>query len=282
MRPRAWVSACVAAGIAALAPVVAPAADVPPPQPYPQAPAPIAVRAPYSWYGFYIGIQGGYGFGGRAIAYTPNASYAALFASGAVPTGVADDPAGFVGGITYGSNYQFGSLVIGTESDWSFSDIRKRETLGPLAGFTTQVTAEQRLKYFSTSRGRLGFLAAEHWLIYGTGGLASGRVESNTAFNLVAPGACAGAGNCPAGDRSKTLWGWTAGGGMEIAYGPWSMKAEYLYYDLGTLNYTVADPTLPAGAITASSKFSGSLVRGGISYRFNWTPLDLILGRGPL
>jgi outer membrane immunogenic protein len=119
----------------------------------------------------------------------------------------------------------------------------------------------------------------DHWLLYGTGGLASGRAEGSSTFNLVAPAACAGVGNCPFGSRSKTLWGWAAGGGIEFADGPWSLKFEYLYYDLGNLNYAVIDPTLPAAVINASTKFSGSIVRGGLSYRFNWTIFDLVLGR---
>jgi outer membrane immunogenic protein len=276
MSLRALLNACAAAGMAVMLPAVARAADIPPAAP-PPVYAPVAVATPYSWYGFYIGIQGGYGFGGKAIAYSPNAGYAGLFASGAVPSPILDEARGFLGGVTYGSNFQFGRVILGTESDWSFSDIRKSETLGPLTGFATQVSAEQHLKYFSTTRARAGVLMTEHWLLYGTGGLASGGVESQSTFNLVAPGACAGVGNCPVGSRSKTLWGWTAGGGLEFANGPWSLKVEYLYYDLGKLNYSVADPTFPAGVITASNRFSGSLVRAGLNYHFNWTLLDLIL-----
>jgi outer membrane immunogenic protein len=277
MSLRALLNACAAAGMTALAPVLASAADLPPAAP-PRS-EPVAVAAPYSWYGFYVGIQGGYGFGGKAIAYAPNVSYAGLFTSGAFPGPIADDSRGFLGGVTYGSNFQFGRLIVGTESDWSFSDIRQSETLGPLAGFTTQVSAEHRLKYFSTSRARAGVLMTDHWLLYGTGGLASGRATSSSTFNLVAPGACAGIGNCPIGSRTKTLWGWAAGGGLEFANGPWSFKVEYLYYDLGKLSYNVTDPTLPAGGIIATDKFSGSIVRAGFNYHFNWTLLDLVFDR---
>jgi outer membrane immunogenic protein len=277
MRLQALLAACAVSASAVMAALpLARAADVPPAPPPMRAPAVVAAP-PYSWYGFFIGIQGGYGFGGKAIAYTPNA--ASPFVPASLPGQVADNPAGFVGGITYGTNFQFGRMVIGTESDWSYSDIHKRETLGPVTGFATQVTAEQRLHYFSTSRARLGFLMSDQWLIYGTGGLASGRAESSSSFNLVAPAACAGVGLCPTGTREKTLWGWSAGGGLEFANGPWSLKVDYLYYDLGKLNYNVVDPTLPGGVIATSSRFSGSLVRGGLNYRFNWTPWDLVFGR---
>jgi outer membrane immunogenic protein len=261
---------------AAAAAVPAFAADLPSVAPPARAPV-VAPR--YSWYGFYVGLQAGYGWSGSAIEYSPNAAYAVPFAAGAVPGPVAADPKGFVGGITYGSNWQFGGFVVGTESDFSFSAVKRRETLGPLGGFTVQVTGEQKLKYFSTTRARAGFVIGEHLLVFGTGGLASGGVEGSSSFNFVAPGLCAGVGNCPIGSRSKTLWGWAAGGGIEYAHGPWSVKLDYLHYDLGTLKYNVVDPTLPAGVIAASTRFSGDLVRGGINYRFNWTLWDLAFGR---
>jgi outer membrane immunogenic protein len=269
------IAGAVAAGFVWSPAPTAFAADFPHAEPLVRAPVPVA--APYSWYGFYIGIQGGYGFGGNGVSYTPNASYAPLFAPG--PGTVADDPRGFLGGITYGTNFQFGRFVVGTESDWSFTNIKRSETFGPSAGFAASVTADQQLQWFATTRARGGILVTENWLVYGTGGLASATAESSTSFNLVAPAACAGAGNCPSGSRSKRLWGWTAGGGLEFAEGPWSLKAEYLYYDLGKLNYSVTDPSLPAGVITASSKVSGHVVRAGLNYRFNWTLLDLVLGR---
>ena len=50
-------------------------------------------------------------------------------------------------------------------------------------------------------------------------------------------------------------------------------------YDLGKLNYSISDPTLPAGVITGSSKVTGHIVRGGLNYRFNWTPWELVFGR---
>jgi outer membrane immunogenic protein len=270
---------CTAAALAlALALPVTPAfaADIPtmPPQPR----SPVAVTAPSNWYGFYIGVQGGYGWGSGAIGYAPNAGYAGALGGGALPGPVADEPKGFLGGITYGTNWQFGNMVLGTESDWSFSTIKQSQTLGPLPGFTLRVTGVQELKHLSTSRGRLGFLVSDNLLIFGTGGLASGGVEGSSQFNLVAPAVCAGAGNCPAGSRDKTLWGWSAGGGIEFAQGPWSVKLDYIHYDLGKLRYNVTDPTFPAGVISASQRVSGDVVRGGIAYRFNWTPLGLIFG----
>ena len=64
---------------------------------------------------------------------------------------------------------------------------------------------------------------------------------------------------------------------MEYAVGHWSANLEYLHYDLGNLNYNMTDPTTTA-FIGASTKFSGDIVRGGVNYRFDWTPWEFIFG----
>jgi len=69
--------------------------------------------------------------------------------------------------------------------------------------------------------------------------------------------------------------GWTAGAGVEVALARnWSAKAEYLFVKLAdgscTTDCAIADasgtPVIPNVAV----KFSESIVRGGINYRFAW------------
>ena len=86
------------------------------------------------------------------------------------------------------------------------------------------------------------------------------------------------AGGCPFGSASKTMWGWTAGAGIEYASGPWQFRVEYLHYDLGTLNFTMRDFVTPLNLINASVHERGDMVRGAITYRFNWTLLGLLFG----
>jgi outer membrane immunogenic protein len=74
--------------------------------------------------------------------------------------------------------------------------------------------------------------------------------------------------------------GWTAGGGLEWLFAPnWSLKVEYLYYDLGRVSYalfplqqfggfgTVLDTV---GASQSSTRFSGNIVRAGLNYHFTF------------
>src|SRR4029077_6535377 len=107
----------------------------------------------------------------------------------------------------------------------------------------TLATAEQKLDSFGTLRARLGFVPWDsRLLVYGTGGLAYGHVESSAAY---AQTGClffvCGSPTGAAGSASTERVGWTAGGGFEYALAQhWSVKAEYLYYDLGTMSYALS------------------------------------------
>ena len=76
--------------------------------------------------------------------------------------------------------------------------------------------------------------------------------------------------------RSNTRPGWTAGGGLEWMFSPnWSVKAEYLYYDLGKVTFGVGGLTLATAGATfftdlpvASTRFNGHIVRVGLNYHF--------------
>lgn len=62
--------------------------------------------------------------------------------------------------------------------------------------------------------------------------------------------------------------GWTAGGGVEYGFaGPWTVKVEYLHFDLG--NKIVTGNAGGLGpAFSWDTKTTGNLVRAGINYRF--------------
>jgi len=71
----------------------------------------------------------------------------------------------------------------------------------------------------------------------------------------------------------------TAGGGFEWMYAPgWSVKVEYLYYDLGSVNYSAGsaigtggplfDVTTFTIASQASTRFNGNIVRAGLNWHF--------------
>jgi outer membrane immunogenic protein len=248
---------------------MASAADMPTKAP------PLRPPVGYNWTGSYIGGHIGYGWGSDPVEFAPiSAVYAPAFASGSLPTSLADNARGVLGGIQYGTNWQFNRIVLGWDSDLSFSDIRASQSVtNGTPAFVS--TADQKLTLLSTTRGRIGYTLTDNLLLYGTGGLAAGRASAISTFYQTA----CGPGSCVAGSDSKTLWGWAAGGGVEYAMGHWLLRAEYLHYDLGDLDYSMADPRTPGQLIAASTKFSGDIVRGAISYKFDWTVWDLLFSR---
>ena len=188
-------------GLAALTGTAA-AADLPPrPAPAPYYKAPVAIPV-YNWTGFYIGINGGGGFGHSAWD----------------STGGFNTSGGLVGG-TVGYNYQFGQGVVGLEGDIDWADINgTTNTACPFGCKTSD-------HWLSTVRGRLGY-AADRFMPFVTGGAAFGDIRAST------PG-FAGA--------NQTNAGWTVGAGLEFAIaGNWTAKAEYLYVNLGKLNCGIA------------------------------------------
>ena len=174
------------------------AADLPPrPAPAPYYKAPVALPV-YNWTGFYIGINGGGGFGHSQWD----------------STGSFNTSGGLVGG-TVGYNYQFGQGVVGLEGDIDWADINGTTNAACPLGCKTSD------HWLSTVRGRLGY-AADRFMPFVTGGAAFGDIRAST------PG-FAGA--------NQTNAGWTVGAGLEFAIaGNWTAKAEYLYVDLGKFN----------------------------------------------
>lgn len=135
-------------------------------------------------------------------------------------------------------------------------------------------SASNTLSYIGTVRGRAGIILTPTILLYGTGGLAYGGTNVNLQnFAAWSNGYQSGASN-----YGKTQVGWAAGGGFEWLFKPnWSLKGEYLYYDLGKASGTVSNyGTLNGGApVLASitqytSRFNGNILRAGVNYHLNW------------
>jgi outer membrane immunogenic protein len=241
--------------------------------------APVAAPIP-SWYGSFIGVTAGYGWGSDPVEFTSTSGLYLGTLGTTIPLTAARDPAGFLAGIQYGTNYQSGRWVYGFLSDFSYSDIRDTETI-TLGGVGARTTAvEQRLKWFSTTRVRGGYLVTDNLLLYGSAGLADGTAEVRVSNNLLgAP--CFVPGACPSGRESMLRFGWAVGAGLEYAWGPWSVTLDYVHYDLARLNFAYSDGISPS-AIATSTDFSGDVIRGGINYRFNWTFFDILTGKARL
>lgn len=234
----------------------------------------------HSWTGFYLGVHAGYSWADGTIEHS---STDGLFggplgaiAVGAIPGSITHRMDGFIGGGQAGYNVQSGQFVYGIEADISYTDLRGSSTVSTNAFqfFYPPLTTTQstRLEWFGTARMRVGFLASPAWLIYATGGVAFGGAKASTVVTI--PTGCFGNALCSAGSASDTLAGWTIGGGFEHAVGPrWTIRLEYLYFDLGSLSYNVLPtepPFLGCGCVGMQSRasFDGHILRGAVNLRF--------------
>jgi outer membrane immunogenic protein len=219
--------ALVSAGFAGLA-TTAQAADIGSRElPRPRAP----VLVPFfTWNGFYVGINAGYGFGHSKWTNTVTG----------VSPGNFDMSGALVGG-TAGYNLQLGGWLLGIEGDIGWSNIKGSTTTNCIG------TCETSSNWLGTARGRFGY-AFDRFLPYVTGGAAFGDIKGTSG-----------------GSFSKTAVGWTAGGGIEYAFlYNWSAKVEYLYADLGKATCSSAC----SGGNPIDVTYSAQIVRGGLNYKF--------------
>jgi outer membrane immunogenic protein len=268
-----------------------------------KAPPPVYVPPPpvLTWTGLYIGLNAGYQWANNKNVDTFTAN---LFGNPTLINGpvygvasaqlatfsLAPSNNGFIGGGQVGYNYQFAnSFVTGLEADFQgVASNNSRATLftqanvigSPVEFLQQTASVTRKLDWLGTVRGRLGFLITPTLLVYGTGGLAYGEVRASTSI-VQAITAAPGVPNPWAsfGGLSHALAGWTAGGGLEWMFYPnWSLKAEYLYYDLGRVTYQLsplvsfnaAGIPFTGGAPFSTTRLNGNIVRGGINYHFNW------------
>jgi len=240
---------------------------------YATAPAvtrPVIAPVGANWTGFYVGPNAG-----LSVGRSPT-TRRADFTNGS--SEVNSDtfklsPFGAVGGGQIGFNWQAApQWVFGLEADIQGSSEKETacvfQCVTPsVFGFSRNLTVTQKLDWFGTARGRIGWTNGPA-LFYGTGGFAFGRVDTDatlTDFNF-------GQSVQAAAHTSETKSGWTAGFGAETQlFGNWTAKIEYLYVDLGNVgasdfpaNFT-ASISEPHHLISA---FHDHIIRFGVNYKF--------------
>jgi outer membrane immunogenic protein len=225
------------------------------------------------WSGFYVGVHGGYG--GGTFDYPMNVT--TDLGDGAPPFlsdldydfGADLTASGFFGGLQAGWNWQMDSIVLGVEGDIALSDIT-----GELEIYSDTADASigggSTVEWFGTARLRGGFLATSDLLVYATGGLAWGSVNSGYDLDLGGLGSLSD-------DTTESHMGWTIGGGFEYAVTESiSLKTEYLYVDLGDaelLDLDLVDalggpPDAGTANLSIDQDISFHTVKAGLNFRF--------------
>lgn len=261
--------------------------------------APSPALAP-GWTGFYLGGTLGGAWSDTSVdvgttntfvntpALSPLGRTAGPASAVAATGSVGTKTTALTGGVEGGYNWQLApNWLVGIEADFeafaSSNGPGQVTQVAPRTGFpgdtyTATLSASDRIDWLGTVRGRLGFLIAPALLVYGTGGLAYGSATSTTAITGAETPNTGTTNIAGLGSYSNTRVGWAAGAGLEYLFAPnWTVKAEWLHYDLGTATYSngtmsgflTGTNTIAFTDVSSSTvKFTGDIVRAGVNYKF--------------
>jgi outer membrane immunogenic protein len=193
----------------------------------------------YDWSGSYLGLTAAYALGSHDT-----------LGVGGIDTGSQDLSGGAFGGFV-GQNYHISKIVLGTEMDFSKSNISGTFNLpGSLIACNGGAfKCNTNVDWYGTIRGRAG-VAMGDFMPYVTGGFAAGGVK--TSFK--------GAGVDT--NISGLGLGWVVGAGLEYAVMKnLNVRAEALHYDLSDVSDTVLGTK-----VKTDTQFS--VVRAGASLKF--------------
>lgn len=233
---------------------------------------PSAVTVGVNWTGFYVGGNIGGVWSRSSIDYAASTFFMAPSQISADGSPTLTDST-IMGGVQAGANWQTGAFVLGVETDINSVRVRQSATVtratapGLSLGYT--VSESVASNWLFTFRGR-GGMTFGNALLYVTGGLAvaDNKFSQSSFFP-----------NCPCGvngEASGAKAGWTIGAGIEYAFAPaWTLKAEYLYVDLGkqTFSDNLGAFGFPQASFTHEEWLRESIARVGLNYRFGGGPI---------
>ncbi len=236
------------------------AADAPMYEKMPMA-APVVAPA-WSWTGPYVGVFAGYAWGDVDMTEPYNPTFGFYYNGTSAPWTI--DADGFFGGATAGYNWQSQNFVFGVEGELGYMGIDDSK-IDPnsVALSNGDTRSDFSGDFYGALTGRLGFTAGRA-LFYVKGGGAFINADASVVDTCsVAP--------CGGGvlrvDGSETMFGWTVGGGAEVALGGgWTAKAEYMYFDFGSMDLDGVDG-VPLNYYS-SADVTAHTVKVGLNYKF--------------
>jgi len=207
---------------------------------------PVAV-AP-NWTGFYIGLNGGGGWGTKELWEGECLSCDPFSGKELAQNSVN----GFLAGGQIGYNQQYGWVVLSIQGSFDWANIRGTT---PIPIFSTLDQFSSQTDGIFTLTGRIGG-TVDHALLYVIGGAAWALDK----YNLLEFGT-------PFASGSETRLGGLLGGGIEYAFTPnWSGKLEYNFMDFGGKNVTFCEGT-ECGTFGVRQFIHTVTV--GVNYKFN-------------
>ena len=256
--------------------------------------APVFVPPPFTWTGFYVGVNAG-------GVWTNGGNASTTVLANGVPIGTIGGVAANLADVFPGSKLRRrpervhwrrpGRLQPGRRA--RSCSVSKPTSTGPPSADRGPSSGRrlrraglrpQRLLYrqrfgqaqieLGSTRGRVGYAFfpdnPRRSSSTGTGGIAYGGASSHLDVFDAGHGF-----DFSSSGGSSSRVGWTIGGGVEYAFtNNWIIGAEYLYYDLGNRHLNIVQNAAASdflGATVFSQtkiSFSGSVARARISYKF--------------
>ena len=205
-------------------------------------------QSAYNWTGRYVGASIG------VVESTSTETFTYSGTPG-LPGSIDLSGSGLAGTLDAGYNLQTGSVVFGLEGD--ITGLARKDS--GLSSGANSITVNGTVDMLLTARGRLG-ISMDKLLIYGTAGLAAGHGSVNTDF-----------GKGSSDGSAAALLGYAGGLGVEYALNDnMSLKAEGLYYHLGSLTTAGTASSFSSPSVTYSGSYnpSGALFRAGLNIHF--------------
>lgn len=229
------------------------------------------------WTGWHLGLSfgGAYGDGAARRGDFFGPLVEADVRNGLFPDGIDDGDRGAAGGVSVGYDRRFGAFVGGIEADLSALDLDAEADFARVdpevfPGVITATDYRTEISGLATLRLR-GGVTAGRTLVYGTAGIAAGRVKNDFALSL--PNATAplpASYASPDWSETGTRHGYVAGAGIERRMTDrLSLRAEAMYFDLEDVVLEGRDAAVfPGQGIDYSFENDGYLARIGASFRF--------------
>jgi outer membrane immunogenic protein len=214
------------------------------------------VPPPCDWQGFYVGLHLGGEWGkstdtdldGYNLVRNDRSRY---------------EESGFVAGGQAGYNFQWKWLVLGLEGDLGYLDVDGSGVQpASIPRFHSDTIGKSSSDFYATFRDRIG-VTFNHWLFYATGGGIALNYDTRVVdTNSTPPGSAT-----IDAHKQELDWGWTAGGGIEYMLNcHWSLKGEYLYYQLDDQSFHARDNF--GGDFHWQGDTHGNIARVGVNYHF--------------
>ncbi|MBV8241515.1 MAG: TonB-dependent receptor [Hyphomicrobiales bacterium] len=252
-----------------------PNADAPVYQAVKSSAPPLILKPPvpwlWTWNGYYLGVNAGYGWGrSNTDAFFNDIANATAFRTNS-SAGVR----GSVLGIQTGYNFVSGRWLWGVEADLSLTGQVGNPiftcpafTCNPNGAVVAAFDQNQKIDWFGTLRQRWGVLVTPDLLVYGSYGAAiAGISTAGNVFGFDPNGIPA----ISAFSNRSINAGWAAGGGVEAHLGGhWTGKVEYLYMKFGSATTNMNNQ----GIMTLTTQFNSrsitdQLLRVGLNYKFD-------------